>query len=73
MLVSETADGFRTTINALRSVEDGDGFHTFPLPDDRSVRLLLKNLGKRMPEPEIRKELEALHIQFQAVMELRLR
>jgi hypothetical protein len=32
---------------------------------------LLKKLGKRMPETEIREELEALHIQVQAVMQLR--
>jgi hypothetical protein len=37
------------------------------------VRLLLKNLGKRMPETEIREELEALHVQVQAVMQLRSR
>jgi hypothetical protein len=34
------------------------------------VRLLLKNVGKRMPEAEIREELEALHINVQAVMQL---
>jgi hypothetical protein len=32
---------------------------------------LLKNLGKRMPETEIPKELEALRINVQAVMQLR--
>jgi hypothetical protein len=37
------------------------------------VRQLLKNLGKRMLETEIREELEALHIQVQAVMQLRSR
>jgi hypothetical protein len=35
------------------------------------VRLLLKKFGKRMPEAEIREELEALHINVQAVMQLR--
>jgi methyl coenzyme M reductase subunit C-like uncharacterized protein (methanogenesis marker protein 7) len=35
------------------------------------VRLLLKNLGKRLPEAEIKEELEALHISVQAVMQLR--
>jgi hypothetical protein len=33
--------------------------------------MLLKNIDKRMPEAEIRKELEALHINVQAVMQLR--
>jgi hypothetical protein len=35
------------------------------------VRLLLKNLCKRLPEAEIREELEVLHINVQAVMQLR--
>jgi hypothetical protein len=48
--------------STLRSLGEGEG-----------VRLLLKNFGKRMPETEIRKELEALHIQVQAVMQLRSR
>jgi hypothetical protein len=34
------------------------------------VRLLLKNLGKRMSESEIKEELEALSISLQAVMRL---
>jgi hypothetical protein len=33
----------------------------------------LQNLGKNMPETEIRKDLEALHVQVQAVMQLRSR
>jgi hypothetical protein len=38
MLVRETADG------ALKSVGEGKGvsFHTFSVPEDRCVRLLLK-------------------------------
>jgi hypothetical protein len=73
MLWPETADGFRATIGALRSldVSEGVSFHTFSLPEDRCVRMLLKNVGKRMPEAEIREELEALHINVQAVMQLR--
>jgi hypothetical protein len=56
MLVPETADGFRATMSELRSLGEGEGvsFHTFSLAEDRCVRLLLKNLGKRMPETEIR-------------------
>jgi hypothetical protein len=73
MLVPETSDGFWTTIGALRSLEvrEGVSFHTFSLPEDRCVRLLLKNLGKRMLEAEIREEPEALHINVQVVMQLR--
>jgi hypothetical protein len=73
MLVHETADGFRTTIGALRSIDESKSvsYHTFSLPEDRCVRLLLKNVGKRMPEAEIREELEALRINMQAVMQHR--
>jgi hypothetical protein len=39
--------------------------------EDRCVCLLLKNLGKRMPEAKIREELEALRFNVQAVMQLR--
>jgi hypothetical protein len=73
MLVPEIADGFRATIGALRSLDASEGvsYHTFSLAEDRCVRLLLKNIGKRMPEAEIREELEALHINMEAVMQLR--
>jgi hypothetical protein len=75
MLVPETADGFRATLGALRSLGEvkGVSFHTFSLPEDRCVRLLLKSLRKRMPEAEIKEELEALHVSVQAVMQLRLK
>jgi hypothetical protein len=75
MLVPETADGFRATIGSLRSFGEGEGksFHTFSLPEDRSVRLLLKILGKRMSEAEIKGEPEVLRIHVQAVMHLRSR
>jgi hypothetical protein len=73
--VPETADGFRATIRVLRSLGESEGVscHTFSLPEDRCLRLLLKSLGKRIPETEIREELEALHIQVQAVMQFRSR
>jgi hypothetical protein len=35
------------------------------------VRILLKNLSKRMPEAQIKEKLKALHISVQAVMQLR--
>jgi hypothetical protein len=52
MLVPETADGFRATVIALRSLDESEvvSFHTFSLPEDRCVGLLLKNIGKRMYE-----------------------
>jgi hypothetical protein len=75
MLELVTADGFRATIGALKSLDEGEGvsFHTFPLPEDRCLRLLLKNLGKLMHEHEISEELEATSIQVQAVMRFRWR
>jgi hypothetical protein len=73
MLMPVTADVFRDTVGALRSLEDSESvrFHTFSLPGDRCVRLLLKNKGKLIPEAEIREELEALHINVRAVLQLR--
>jgi hypothetical protein len=72
MVVPSTADGFRATVTALRSLEWGEGvsFHTFTLPEDRSARLLVKKLGRGMPESVVREELEALDIHVQGVMQL---
>jgi hypothetical protein len=53
------------------SMGGGCEFHTFTLPEDRCVRLLVKNLGKSMPESVFRQELESLNIRFQGVMQLR--
>jgi hypothetical protein len=47
------------------------GFHTFALPEDRCVRLLVKNLGRGMPKSFVREELEYLDIRVQGVMHLR--
>ena len=44
--------------------------YTFSLPEDHCVRLLVKYLGKRMPENVPRKELETLIIRIQGVMQL---
>jgi hypothetical protein len=72
MLEPETANGFRASIGALWCFDESEGasFYTFSLAEDQCVRLSLKNFGKRMPEIEIREELEALHIHVQAVMQL---
>jgi hypothetical protein len=73
MVVPSTADGFRTTVSSLRSLDEKEGvsFHTFTLPEDRCVRLLAKNLGRGMPEGVIGEELESLNISFQGVTQLR--
>jgi hypothetical protein len=62
MVVPSTADGFRTAISTLRSLDGKEGvsFQTFTLPVDRCVRLLVKNLGRVMPESVVREELELL-------------
>jgi len=46
-------------------------FHTFTLPEDRCARLLVKNLGRGMPESVVREELETLSIHVQGVSQLR--
>jgi hypothetical protein len=46
-------------------------FHTFNLPEDGGVRLLVKNLCRGMPESVVREELESLIIRVQGVMKLR--
>ena len=46
-------------------------FYTFTLPDDRCARLLLKNLGRGMPENVVRDELESQNNSFHGVTQLR--
>jgi hypothetical protein len=72
MVVPATTDGFRAAGSALRYFEGKEGmtFHT-SLPEDRCVRLLVKNLMRRMPESAVREESESLGIQVQGVMQLR--
>ena len=46
-------------------------FHTFTLPEDRCVRLLVKNLFRVMIESVVQEELESLDIRVQGVTQLR--
>ena len=73
VLVPNTADCFRATVRVLRSIEASKGvsFHTYSLPEDRCTRLLIKGLGKTMPEQDVREELEILGITVQSVLQLR--
>jgi len=73
MVVPSTADGFRAAVSALRSLNGREGvsFHTFTLPEDRCVRLLVKNLGRGIPESVVREELESLNFCVQGVTQLR--
>ena len=50
---------------------EGVSFYTFTLPEDRCARLLVKNLGRGMPESVVREELETLGIHVQGVTQLR--
>jgi hypothetical protein len=70
-VVPATAVGFRATVSTMRFLDGKEGvsFHT-SLPEDRCVRLLVKNLGKRMAESVAREELEALYICVQRVTQL---
>jgi hypothetical protein len=73
MLVLRKADGFKATVSALRSFDGSKGlsFHTFSLPEDRCVRLLVKKLDRQMPEDVVREGLENLRICVQEVLQLR--
>jgi hypothetical protein len=46
IVVPSTANGFRASVIALRSLDrkEGVSFHTFSLPEERCVRLLVNNL-----------------------------
>ena len=61
MLVPRTAEGFIATVSTLQSLDGSKGvsFHT-SLPEDRFVHLLVKNLGRHMPEDVNWEELENL-------------
>ena len=58
-LVPDTADCLRITITALQYIKEGKGvsFHIHSLPEDRTVRFLVKNLSRTMPESDLREEL----------------
>jgi len=73
MVVPSTADGFRAAVSTLRSLDGKDGVcsHTFTLQENRCARLLVKNLGRGMPESIAREELESRNICVQGVTQLR--
>ena len=69
IIIPSPADGFRAAVSALWSLDavEGLSFHTFTLPVDHCVRLLVKNLGRGKPESVVRDELESLNIHVQEV------
>jgi hypothetical protein len=62
MIVPRSVGGFKADISLLGSLDGSKGvsFHTFRLPEDSGVRLLIKNLGRQKPEDVFRDELDAL-------------
>jgi len=72
-MVIPSTDGFRAVVTSLRSLDGKDGvsFHTFTLPEDCCARLLVKNLGRGMPESVVTEEPESPNIRVQEVMQLR--
>jgi hypothetical protein len=73
MVVPSTTDGFRVAVIALLSLDGKEdvSFHNHTLPKDCFVQLLVKNLGKGMPESVVREELESLNIRVQEITQLR--
>jgi len=73
LIVPSTTDGFRAAVTALQSIfgKEGVSFHTFTPPEDRRVRLLVKNLGRDMPQSVVREEPESLNTRVQGVTQLR--
>ena len=73
MVVPSTAVGFQAAVGTRRSLDGKKdaSFHIYKLPKDRSLRLLVKNLGRVMPESVVREEFESLNIRVQEVTQLR--
>jgi len=66
MVVPSTADGFRATVSAMRSLDGKEG--VFPhLHAPGGPLCAVKNLGRSMPESVVREELESLNIRVQGV------
>ena len=73
MVVPTTADCFRSAVSVLWSLDGKESvsFHTFTLPGDRCLRLLVKKLGRGMPESVVPEDLESMNIRVQGVTHLR--
>jgi hypothetical protein len=72
IIVPGTADGFRANVSDIGFFHGSKcvGFHTFALPEDAEVRLLIKKLGRQMLESVVREDLEALDISVQGIMQI---
>jgi hypothetical protein len=62
--LSHKLPGASEPVSTLRSLDGSKdvSFHTFFLPEDHFVHLLVKNLGRHMPEDIIQEEVENLGI-----------
>ena len=72
VLVPNKAECFRVTVRMLRSIDTSKGvaFHNYRLPEEKCTRLLILDLGKNVPEQDVREELEILEIPVQLVLQL---
>jgi len=72
MVVPSTANVLEPRLaRCVPLMGEGVSFHTVTLPEDRCARLLVRNLGRGIPESVVREELETLGIHVQGVMQLR--
>ena len=73
VVVPDKADGLRAAVSAVPSLDGKNGvcFHTYSLPEDHCVRLLIKNFGRSMPQSVVREEVGSLDINVQGVMQVR--
>jgi hypothetical protein len=73
IILLSTVKVFRAAISTLRPLDckDGVSFHTFKLPEDCCVRILVKKSGNVMPESVVREELELLDIHVQGITQPR--
>jgi len=71
MVVPSIAEGFRVPISALRFLDGKEdvSFHT-TLAEDCCVGLLVKSLGRGMPESVVLEEMESLDNRVKEVMQL---
>ena len=64
MVVLLTAEGITAEVCTLRSLDGKDGvnFHTFKLTKVRCVPLMVKNLGRGLPQYVVQEELQSMNI-----------
>jgi hypothetical protein len=73
ILDPRTVDGYGARVSTLRSLDGSKivRFYAFSLPEDRCLCLLVKTLGRQMPEEVVQKKLGILWICVQGVVQHR--